>query len=78
MPAALVIYRRRSEEYLPKKKAFQVPNWLGWIANIWAVVVPSMLCIFFTFPMFLPVTAENMSKSTENECTSRTVYLTIL
>jgi choline transport protein len=63
IPAALVVYRRRAETYLPSKRTFRVPGWLGWASNVWAVIMPSIQCIFFLFPQFLPVTAANMSKS---------------
>ncbi|KAF1812576.1 amino acid transporter [Eremomyces bilateralis CBS 781.70] len=61
MPTALVLYQRRSTTYLPRNRAFGLPNWAGWIINVWAVCMPSILCIFFLFPAFVPVTAESMN-----------------
>lgn len=71
MPAALVVYRKRSEEYLPKDRAFALPDWFGWVVNVWAVCMPSLLCIFFLFPSFLPVTVTNMSESKSNTLRER-------
>jgi choline transport protein len=71
LPSALIVYRRRSEQYLPAKRAFRVPSWLGWASNVWAVIMPTIQCIFFLFPQFLPVTAANMSKSSYEDNTLR-------
>lgn len=63
VPAAILIYRRRSSDFLPPSRTFKMPDWLGYVANavciIWAVVIT----VFFTFPTVFPVTGGNMSMS---------------
>lgn len=63
IPAALLMYRRRSEKVLPRKRAFKVPEVVGWACNIGTVVAAVIQTVFFTFPTVLPVTGGNMSKS---------------
>ncbi len=63
IPFALLIWRRRSEEFLPHGRTFALPKWLGWIVNVAITLVIPVLVTFFTFPPFLPVTRENMSES---------------
>lgn len=64
IPAALLIYRRRSEKYLPRNRAFPLPNWLGWTVNLWTMLGGVLVCVFFFLPPFLPVTGSNMSTRT--------------
>lgn len=61
LPPALLIYRRRSEHFLPKHRSFRIPDWLGWATNIIVVIFATITTIFFTFPVILPVTSSNMS-----------------
>ncbi|PNP52637.1 hypothetical protein THARTR1_06802 [Trichoderma harzianum] len=61
IPAALLIYRRRSEKVLPRKRAFKVPEILGWACNIGTVIAAVIETVFFTFPSVLPVTGGNMN-----------------
>ncbi|KAL7933052.1 amino acid transporter [Trichoderma chlorosporum] len=61
IPAALLIYRRRSEKVLPRKRAFKVPEIMGWACNIGTVVAAVIETVFFTFPSVLPVTGSNMN-----------------
>ena len=63
IPFALLLYRRRGEDFLPRGRAFALPKWLGWGVNIAVVLVTPVLVTFFTFPPLLPVTGTNMSKS---------------
>lgn len=63
IPAALLIYRKRSEKVLPRKRAFKVPEMVGWACNVGTIVAAVIETIFFTFPTVLPVTGSNMSKS---------------
>lgn len=63
-PAALLIYRKRSEKVLPRKRAFKVPEVVGWACNIGTVIAAVIETVFFTFPTVLPVTGSNMSKLT--------------
>ncbi|KAF2098757.1 amino acid transporter [Rhizodiscina lignyota] len=61
MPTVLLMYQRRSEVFLPRNRAFRLPNWFGWIVNAWVVVMSALLVIFFLLPPFLPVTGSNMN-----------------
>ncbi|PTB39490.1 hypothetical protein M441DRAFT_59518 [Trichoderma asperellum CBS 433.97] len=61
IPAALLIYRKRSEKVLPRKRAFKVPEMVGWACNVGTIVAAVIETIFFTFPTVLPVTGSNMN-----------------
>jgi len=63
MPAALLIYRRRSPEFLPRNRAFRLPSIVGWVANISVVVFGLIFTVVFCIPPFKPVTPNSMSKS---------------
>lgn len=63
MPAALLLYRRRSLTYLPDKRAFRLPGIVGWAANISVVVFGLIFTIVFCIPPFRPVTPSTMSES---------------
>ncbi|KAH6608591.1 Amino acid transporter [Trichoderma cornu-damae] len=60
-PAALLLYRRRSEKVLPRKRAFRVPEMVGWACNIGTIVAAVVETVFFTFPIALPVTGSSMN-----------------
>lgn len=62
IPCALLLSRKRSQEFLPRKRAFWLPQWLGWVANIMTIVAAVTELVFFNFPTALPVTAANMSR----------------
>ncbi|OAP53714.1 hypothetical protein AYL99_12105 [Fonsecaea erecta] len=59
-PAALLLYRRRSPEFLPPNRAFRLPPVIGWTANILVVVFGLLFIGVFCIPPFRPVTASNM------------------
>lgn len=61
-PAVLLIYRRRDPVLLPRKRAFRVPEVMGWICNFGTVLAAIVETVFFTFPGSLPVTGASMSK----------------
>ncbi|KAK1249276.1 hypothetical protein MKX07_002792 [Trichoderma sp. CBMAI-0711] len=61
IPAALLMYRKRSKKVLPRKRAFKVPEAMGWACNIGTVVAAVIETVFFTFPTILPVTGSNMN-----------------
>lgn len=61
-PAAILLYRKRSHEFLPRNRAFRVPEVLGWVCNIGTVFGAVLETIFFTFPPALPVTGISMSR----------------
>lgn len=62
-PAALLMYRKRSSVWLPQNRYFKIPSLMGWLANITTVLFAIFTLVFYTFPVQLPVTASNMSKS---------------
>lgn len=62
IPTLLVMYQRRSKEFLPDNRQFKLPHWFGWACHIWVAALVSVLIIFFMFPPFLPVDASSMSK----------------
>ncbi|RLM02011.1 hypothetical protein CFD26_109119 [Aspergillus turcosus] len=61
VPAALLIYRRRSAEYLPPSRPFRVPHVVGYVCNVVTVVWAVVITVFFTFPATVPVTGGNMN-----------------
>lgn len=61
-PAALLMYRMRSEEWLPASRSFRLPSWVGWTANAITVGFALLVLIFYDFPPVVPVTGSNMSK----------------
>jgi choline transport protein len=63
VPAALLIYRRRSAEYLPPSRPFKVPRVVGYVCNVVTIVWAVVITVFFTFPTTFPVTGGNMSTS---------------
>lgn len=62
MPAALLIYRKRSSQFLSRSRPFRVPGFIGWACNIGTIVAAIIETIFFCFPTTLPVSGESMSK----------------
>ena len=62
-PAALLLYRRRSEEFLPRTTHFGMNLVLGWTADIIVVIAAIVWTMFFEFLVVLPVTCANMSPS---------------
>lgn len=67
IPAALVIFRGRSEKVLPRKRAFSVPYVVGYFANIVTVTMAVFTLVFYNLPTTLPATGNNMSKSPTSE-----------
>lgn len=61
MPAALLLYRRRSVHHLPSNRDFKIPFGLGWVANILTVAWALIGTVFYCFPPFMPVNGSNMS-----------------
>ena len=59
IPVAINLLRGR--KMLPESRAFVMPNWLGWSANILGVVYVILTTVLFVFPPFLPVTGTNMN-----------------
>jgi choline transport protein len=64
IPAALLMFRKRSSVWLPKNRYFRLPSVLGWAANTTTVLVAIFVLVFYTFPVAIPATGSNMSEST--------------
>lgn len=64
IPAALVVFRRRSEKVLPRNRVFAVPTAVGYVANIITVAMAVFTLVFYDLPITLPATGVNMSRST--------------
>jgi choline transport protein len=62
-PAALLMYRKRSSVWLPQSRSFRLPSIVGWAANTVTVLFAVFVLIFYCFPVAMPVTGSNMSKS---------------
>lgn len=60
IPVAINVCRGR--KMLPAR-AFTLPNWLGWLANLIGLAYAIVTTVLFVFPPELPVTGSNMSKS---------------
>ncbi|CAG7920911.1 unnamed protein product [Penicillium olsonii] len=60
-PAALLMYRKRSNLWLPKSRSFRLPGLLGWITNIVTICFAVIVLIFYNFPTTLPVTGTSMN-----------------
>jgi choline transport protein len=61
MPTALLMYRGRSNQFLPRTRSFKLGPF-GWVANALTVIMAFIAVIFFNFPTVMPVTSSNMSK----------------
>lgn len=62
IPAALLMYRGRSSNFLPVNRPFKLYGPIGWIVNFFTVAFAIVVLIFYNFPVVLPVTGSNMSK----------------
>lgn len=62
IPAALLMYRKRSSIWLPKTRYFKLPSVVGWIANGTTIFLALFSLVFYCLPVALPVTGTNMSK----------------
>ncbi|KAF5536350.1 HNM1-choline permease [Fusarium mexicanum] len=61
LPAALLIYQKRSSTFLPRSRGFRVPDSIGWICNFGTIVAAVIELVFFVFPLSLPVSALSMN-----------------
>ncbi|KAJ5432609.1 uncharacterized protein N7458_011765 [Penicillium daleae] len=61
IPIILLLYQKRSKKFLRPKRAFKLPDIVGWIANIYVVVFCTVTLIFFNFPIFIPTTSSSMN-----------------
>ncbi|KIV90057.1 hypothetical protein PV10_07402 [Exophiala mesophila] len=60
-PSILVLWRKRSTEFLPENRSFRLPNWLGYFVNIAGLIYVALMTVFFCLPTELPVTGANMN-----------------
>ena len=60
VPAALLLYHRRSTKYLAKKRRVRL-GFLGWIANALTVGFAVITLVFYCFPTEVPATGSSMS-----------------
>lgn len=67
-PAALLMYRKRSEIWLPRDRSFRLPSAVGWSSNIITVCFAVLILIFYDFPIVMPVTGSNMSEHFSSLC----------
>ncbi|KAJ5174067.1 uncharacterized protein N7500_001998 [Penicillium coprophilum] len=67
IPAALLMYRKRSEFWLPRDRAFRLPSVVGWSVNAITIGFAILVLIFYDLPTVLPVTGSNM-RPTCNKC----------
>lgn len=63
IPAALLMYRRRSSRFLPVNRPFKLFGPVGWTVNFFTVVFAIIVLMFYDFPVVLPVSGSNMSKT---------------
>ncbi|KAJ5141214.1 hypothetical protein N7526_002209 [Penicillium atrosanguineum] len=61
IPAALLMYRKRSEMWLPRDRTFRLPSVAGWSVNAITIGFAILVVIFYDFPTVSPVTSSNMS-----------------
>ncbi|KAM6517510.1 hypothetical protein FSOLCH5_008473 [Fusarium solani] len=61
IPALLLMLRKRSADVLPPGRFIQLPNWVGWTANMTVVIFSVIEIIFFNFPPTFPTTGSSMN-----------------
>lgn len=62
-PAALIMYRKRSDFWLPRTRSFRLPSIVGWLGNIVTICFAILVLVFYNFPTTMPVSGSSMSKS---------------
>ncbi|KAF7718131.1 Amino acid transporter [Penicillium ucsense] len=60
IPATLLLYRKRSIEFLPASRSFRL-GIFGWVANFVTVAFAILVLVFYDFPAVVPVTGGNMN-----------------
>jgi choline transport protein len=63
IPAALLMFRKRSSVWLLPNRSFRLPSIIGWFANTITVLFAIFVLIFYCFPVAMPITGSNMSES---------------
>lgn len=60
-PAALLLYRKRSETWLPRERSFRLPGFSGFVVNIITICFAILVLIFYDFPTTIPVSGSSMN-----------------
>ncbi|KAJ5280539.1 hypothetical protein N7478_005911 [Penicillium angulare] len=60
-PAALIMYRKRSDFWLPRTRSFRLPSTVGWISNIVTICFAILVLVFYNFPTTMPVSGGSMN-----------------
>ncbi|CAG9952797.1 unnamed protein product [Clonostachys rosea f. rosea IK726] len=63
IPVVLLVWHRRSENFLPRNRQFRLPEVIGRGANLWTILSVSVLTVVNFMPPFLPVTGDSMNYS---------------
>jgi choline transport protein len=63
IPAAVLMFRKRSSDILPPHRLFKLWGPIGWIANFLTMAFAIIVVIFYDFPVIMPAQASNMSES---------------
>lgn len=61
LPAALLLYRNRSEAWLSKERSFRLPGVIGFTVNIITICFAFLVLIFYDFPTAIPVSGSSMN-----------------
>lgn len=59
IPIAINVLRGR--KMLPSTRAFVLPEWFAWFANLLSIAYITITTVLFVFPPTLPVTGSNMN-----------------
>ncbi|KAK4861972.1 hypothetical protein LT330_003110 [Penicillium expansum] len=62
IPIFFLVWYKRSPSLPPEKRAFKLPGWAGWTANIITILWAIVELVFFNFPSAIPVSGSSMSK----------------
>lgn len=62
IPAAVLLYGKRSSHLLPTNRPFKLWDSVGWIANFFTVGFAIIVVVFYNLPVVMPVEASNMSE----------------
>ncbi|KAF2819849.1 amino acid transporter [Ophiobolus disseminans] len=61
IPVIMLMYRKRSCQWLPQSRSFSLPSILGWTVNAITVLFAIFVLIFYCFPSARPVTGSSMN-----------------
>lgn len=60
-PAALLLFRRRSTQFLPPQRLFRVSSPAGYLANAVTLAFGALTLVAYNLPIVMPVTGGTMS-----------------